>query len=77
MPVDTPWLEVPEAAEYARRHTQTIKNALRDGSLRGSQTKRNGKWLVHRDDLDAWLRGEIADVQPPAVTRRSRRSVAC
>lgn len=69
-PVDSPWYEVPEAAQYARRHPQTIKNALRDGSLRGSQTVKNGKWLVHRDDLDAWLRGEIADVVPPRITRR-------
>ena len=68
--METPWLTVPEAAAYAKRHTQTIKNALRDGSLRGSQTQRNGKWLVHRDDLDAWLRGEVAEVVPPRITRR-------
>jgi excisionase family DNA binding protein len=67
---NTPWLTALEATHYARRHINTINRALRSGELRGNQTARRGRWLIHRDDLDAWIRGEVADVQVPKVTRR-------
>jgi len=66
----TPWLTQSEAADYARRSVGYINKALRDGSLRGSQTKRGGDWRIHRDDLDAWIRGEVATVEPARVARR-------
>jgi excisionase family DNA binding protein len=67
----SPWLTIPEAQAYARRSYSTISDALRSGEMRGSQTKRGGTWLVHTDDLDAWLRGEKADARVPAVSRRT------
>jgi helix-turn-helix protein len=69
-PPVSPWLTVKEAAPYSKRSANTIKNALREGSLIGSQTKPGGIWVIHVDNLDAWIKGEIADVRPPAVTRR-------
>ncbi len=68
--VETPWLTVDEAAEYARKSRSTVMIALRDDTLRGAQTGRNGKWLIHREDLDTWIRGDRADVRVPATTRR-------
>jgi excisionase family DNA binding protein len=59
-PVTTPWLTVAEAATYAHRSPHTIWVACRDKTLRGNQPKAKGKWLIHRDDLDAWIRGERA-----------------
>lgn len=62
--IASPWLKVPEAARYGRKSATTIANALRSGELRGSQTVRGGTWLIHRDDLDAYLRGELAPAAP-------------
>ena len=70
MALETPWLTVTEAAQYARRHAETVMKALRDGSLRGYQTKRSGIWSIHRDDLDAWIRGEVATAEPKPITRK-------
>lgn len=52
------WFDARQAGLYAGMHPRTISDALRDGSLKGSQRVDGGKWKVHRDDLDAWLRGE-------------------
>lgn len=68
--VDSPWMTIIEAAKYARSNTKTVGDALRDGSLRGYQTGRGGKWRIHRDDVNAWLRGEDPVSAPPRVTRR-------
>lgn len=51
------WHSTATAAEYAGCHVDTLLAALRAGELRGSQRKVNGRWRIHRDDLDAWLRG--------------------
>jgi excisionase family DNA binding protein len=69
-PVVTPWLSIGEAAAYAHRSPDTISAACREGSLRGNQPKPKGKWLIHRDDLDAWIRGERAVAEPARVTRK-------
>lgn len=74
-PPQSPWLDVRAAAVYSRKSRNTILSALQAGELRGSQTKTGGKWSIHRDAVDAWLRGEIADIQPAAVTRSKPRTV--
>lgn len=51
------WHDTKSAAEYTGYSVDTISDALRDGTLRGSQRKVNGRWRIHRDDLDVWLRG--------------------
>lgn len=58
MGVETPWMTTAEAAAYARCHVVTITEALRKGKLRGSQAKKNSKWLIHREALDAWISGD-------------------
>lgn len=54
------WHSTATAASYADCHPETVLAALRAGELRGSQRKPNGRWRIHRDDLDRWLRGEQA-----------------
>lgn len=71
--LDTPWLTVIEAAGRARRGKRTVYRALANGELRGSQALRGGAWTIHMDDLDAWVRGEIAEVELPS-SARGRRS---
>lgn len=55
---DRIWFDTAQASEYAGYHRQTIVRALQSGELQGNQRKVGGKWRIHRDDLDAWMRGE-------------------
>lgn len=66
----SPWKTTAEAAAYSKRHEDTITTALRSGTLRGSQKMKKGKWLIHVDDLDAWISKDI--VKP----RRSSKPAA-
>jgi excisionase family DNA binding protein len=53
----TPWRTVPEAADYARLGQRAIYDACRAGQLKARQTSTpRGKWLIHLDDLDKYLR---------------------
>lgn len=63
----SPWLTVQEAADRARRHRNYVYKALwadqeKPGSgLKGrQQVEPQGSWLIHVDDLDAWLSGDPA-----------------
>lgn len=66
----TPWMTVPEVQAYARSGRREVLEALNDGSLRGHQRKTGGRWRVHRDDVDSWLRGE----PPTPISTRGRRA---
>lgn len=78
-PIDTPspWLTVDEARAYARCGRQQMYRALHTGELVGTQRKRpQGTWRIHRDDLEAWLRGnqpESAPIKLKRVTPEPRR----
>lgn len=65
-----PWLTAPEAAARGRAGLSEVLRALAAEELRGYQRTKGGKWRIHVDDLDAWVRGETAEVRVPAVTRR-------
>lgn len=57
-PAPTGWLTATEAAAHARRHRNTILIALRTGKLTGFQQKSpQGAWRIHRQDLEAWIKG--------------------
>ena len=47
-----------------------VFRALEIAGERGYQRVKGGKWRIHRDDVDAWLRGEEAPA-PAGMTRRS------
>lgn len=69
--LDSPWLQLAEVCRYARAGRTDVLAALADGTLRGSQLKPGGKWRIHRDDVDAWLRGEKPPAgEPERFTRR-------
>lgn len=70
-PDDSPWFTKDEAAERARVSADTIGDALRSGDLRGYQSGRGGRWRIHRDDIDAWIKGEIAQIVVPPSRRPS------
>lgn len=69
-PFDRVWMSITEVVGYSGVNSSTVGDALRDGSLRGWQVVRGGKWRVHRDDVDAWLRGLPPVSEAPRVTRR-------
>jgi excisionase family DNA binding protein len=54
------WYDTKQAGQYSGWSSKTVVRALRDGSLKGHQTSAGHRWRIHRDDLDAWLRGESA-----------------
>lgn len=67
----SPWWTLPEAAKYARCSPEHLRRALFSGDLEGSRVGARGRWLVHVDSLEAWLRGQPARAVPaPIVTRR-------
>jgi excisionase family DNA binding protein len=69
--VEGPWLTVRQAAARAQRGRRTILNALDDETLRGYRRGERGRWRIHVDDVDAWVRGEKADVQIAGARRAS------
>lgn len=63
MTIESPWMTFAEACEYARVGQQSMYRALRTHELKATQgavrpgTVR-GRWRIHRDDLDTWIRGD-------------------
>lgn len=55
--IESPWLVVSEAASYSRNDTAVIYGALASGELVGHRRGKRGQWRIHREDLDAWIRG--------------------
>jgi excisionase family DNA binding protein len=53
-PNGTPWLSLRAAAVYIGVSARTVERALARGHLRSSTIGR--RRLLHRDDLDAYLR---------------------
>ena len=49
-----PVLKLKEAASYSGFAQDFLLEALRDKSLKG--VKIRGRWRIHREDLDSWLR---------------------
>lgn len=55
------WHTTKTAAEYTGYATSTVLRALESGELVGSQPRgRRSRWRIHRDALDAWMRGEAS-----------------
>lgn len=54
---DRVWLNVEEAAARTGVSRTELLNALQTGELRGTQRVPRGRWRLHVDDLDHWMRG--------------------
>lgn len=53
----TDWLTPAQVAGAAGRHLVTVHLALERGELHGHQRVRRGRWQVHPDAVDAWIKG--------------------
>lgn len=68
-PAASPWMNVAEAAAYARMSPEEIGRACRTGELHGTQRRDGGRWRIHVDNVDAWLLGEPQSHQAPRLAR--------
>jgi hypothetical protein len=44
-----------DVATATGRHRETVTQALRDGSLHGTQSKKKGTWLTEEGCVEAWV----------------------
>jgi len=61
---DSPWMTFAEACAYSKIGEKSLYRALRVGDLPAVQglskpNTQGGRWRIHRDDLDSWLRGNV------------------
>lgn len=54
--IERAWLTVDEVEQYTGVSKTEVYIALQTAELPGSQRAKGGKWRIHRDDLDAWMR---------------------
>lgn len=52
------WFNTTQAGERADMHPTTVLKKLESGVLHGRQRTPRGRWRIHVDCLDAWIRGE-------------------
>lgn len=61
------WFTTAEAAQYTGYSVRSIEQAVATGVLKSAQRAVRGPRRFHRDDLDAFVRGEPT-LPLPAVT---------
>ena len=54
------WMSTEQAAEYAGMHPETVRRACETGDLTAYQMRRGGRWRIHPDDVDTWIRRAAA-----------------
>ena len=52
------WFSPTEVQTMTRVSRTEIYLALQTGDLKGHQRTKGGTWRIHRDAVDAWMRGE-------------------
>lgn len=62
----SPWLNIKEAAAYARRSHGTLRHAVKVGRLRAARVGERKQLLFRREYLDAWLEAQLTPAAPPA-----------
>jgi excisionase family DNA binding protein len=70
-PEPSPWYSVKDAADYLGVSASLMKSAIRRGALRSRKV--DGRRLLHRDDVDAFARGDgslQSDLAAPAAQER-------
>jgi excisionase family DNA binding protein len=60
--VETPWLRVPEAAQYVRVGPRLIYREVNAGRLRAARIGGRRELVLKKDWLDAWLERATTEV---------------
>ena len=66
----SPWLPLRGAAAYVGVSERTLERAIASGRLRSATIGR--RRLVHRDDLDVYVRGAAGEETAPTAPPRRR-----
>ena len=69
-------LTVSEVAAEYRRHEVTVRIALQNGALHGSQPMARGKWLIEEACAEAWSNGEKCAHMIAAEAPRLQRAAS-
>lgn len=67
----TPRLTVAEVATATRRHPVTVRRALEDQTLHGTQRVKGGRWSVKPECAEAWVDGVPCEHRTNVVPLRS------
>jgi excisionase family DNA binding protein len=67
---EAPWLSMKAAAERVGLSERSLERAIAAGRLRSSTVGR--RRIMHRDELDAYVRGDGGGTTPAAPPRRRR-----
>lgn len=75
----SPWLTRSEAARYCRCGERRIESAVRCGEIpsyrpKGSEDPR--RYIVHKDDLDTWVRSGLREWPVAEALKRAGKSPA-
>lgn len=61
---------IPEAVQISSCTEWDIRNAIKRGELPAKQAGARGKYVIHHEHLNAWLKG-----QKPQTTNTARKGV--
>jgi excisionase family DNA binding protein len=64
----SPWFSIPAAAAYVGLSERTLEREIKGGRLRSSTAGR--RRLIHRDALDAYVKGDGGGEAPATPPRR-------
>lgn len=65
-----PRFTVAEVAAATRRHPTTVRKALEDGTLHGTQRVKGGRWSIKPECADAWVDGVLCEHRTNVVPLR-------
>jgi len=68
-------LSVPEAAELARRHPDTVRRAIKAGELHATKPVGAREWILDRAEVERWIRGSHSP-DPTSMQADVERAVA-
>lgn len=69
----SPFMQLAEAADYARMSGRTLRRAISVGAL--VAYKPGGRLIIRRDDLDAWIATAVVSRASDRAMERPRRTV--
>jgi len=71
-PSSSPWMNLAEAAEYARRGRRSLAREIKAGRLKAARVGGRGEYLTRAAWVDDWLTGLSTEVMVVPRRRSSR-----
>lgn len=70
MAIESPWLSLKQAAQYAHRHPQTLSREIRAGRLRAARIGERREYFLIAPWIDEWMESQAAPIVLP-IRRRT------